>query len=275
MSDEIKDKVFEIIKREMPNRLKYIDINEITIHEESFFGRSYYTVNMPKNDLGKKKYSNLDPFRSLLDAENDNFYFSRKKHIEKLIKNKITKIFLIPYLTIFFMISIGSYYNDLFLILMYLLPLLFGYMTFSISYFTMGDHLKKMADFVVIFTGALGATVLIFNFVDMNTLSNNFIISNAQAIALEYSKLYKALRILLSEVFIYFYTIKLLISYSELILSRKEYLKNQFNNVVFALKKPSVKPNKKKCRKFSLKRFLLSPFKFIAKLPIIIVRCFL
>ncbi|MDE8558832.1 hypothetical protein [Pantoea vagans] len=275
MSDEIKDKVFEIIKREMPGRLKYIDINEISIHEENFFGKPYYTINIPKNELGKKKYSNPHPFRSLLDAGNDDFFFSRKKYIEKLIKKKIFKIFLIPYLTIFLMISIGSYYNDLFLILMYLLPLLFGYMTFSISYFTMGDYLKKMADFVVIFTGALGATLLIFNFVGMNTLNDNFIISNANAIALEYSKLYKALRILLSEVFIYFYTIKLLISHSELTLSRKEYLKNQFNNVVFALKKPSVKPKKKKCRNFSLKRFFLSPFKFVARLPIIIVRWFL
>ncbi|WP_407261003.1 hypothetical protein [Klebsiella pneumoniae] len=44
------------------------------------------------------------------------------------------------------------------------------------TYDQMGDYLKKMADFVVIFTGAIGATVLILEFIDINIFKENVFI---------------------------------------------------------------------------------------------------
>ncbi len=83
------------------------------------------------------------------------------------------------------------------------------------TYDQMGDYLKKTADFVVIFTGAIGATALILEFIAINIFKENIFIF--KIITFSHAKInhLKAFRVLAVEIFIFFYTIKLFISFTE------------------------------------------------------------
>lgn len=225
-----EEKAIDKTKRKHSKRLKYIDIAQIKLSSEIIFGKEYFKIYLPLNELGKKRTKSALPYISLIEKENGTFYHSRKKHLSQLIREKIFKIYLIPYLIIFLLISIGSYFSATFILLMYLIPILFGYMIFSITYREMGDYLKKISDFILAFTAAIGATLLIFQFIDIPKTPDNSAIYAISKFINNFQNPIKSIRVFLGEIFIFFYMIKLQISFSEMSSARSEYKKNNSSN---------------------------------------------
>lgn len=188
---------------------------------------------MQKNELGKEISKNNRPYVCIIENDNGIVHSSRNIYVRQLIDKKIFNIFVIPLLLIFFLICLGYYSIVFFAILSYLLPLIFGYMIYSITYDQMGDYLKKIADFVVIFTGAIGATVLILEFIDINILKENIFIFKIITFAQAKVNYLTTFRVLAVEIFIFFYTIKLLISFTEFRVARKEWLAKGTINSIF------------------------------------------
>ncbi|HII0015108.1 TPA: hypothetical protein ACYX6O_004956 [Klebsiella pneumoniae] len=193
---------------------------------------------MQKNELGKEKSKNNGPYVCIVENESGIVHSSRKIYVRQLINKKIFNIFFIPFLLILFLICLGYYSIVFFAILSYLLPILFGYMIYSMTYDQMGDYLMKMADFVVIFTGAIGATVLILEFIDINIFKENVFIFEVINFSQAKINHLKAFRVLAVEIFIFFYTIKLFISFTEFRVARKEWITKGAINSIFVTNSP-------------------------------------
>lgn len=238
-------------------RLKYIDEAKIKLSSETILGKEYFRITLPVNQKGKKRNNSSLPYISLIEKNNGEFYYSRKQHLSQIIRADIFKIYLPPYLIIFLLISIGSYYSVTFILLMYCIPFLFSYMIFSISYREMGDYLKKISDFVLVFTAGIGATLLIFQFVDTSKITTLRTISS---FVTTYQNIILSIRVFLGEIFIFFYIMKVQIAFSEMVEARKEYKKKNQSGMENKNNKDDIKPNKliQKAKKL-IRKFKCTP----------------
>ncbi|WP_233963647.1 hypothetical protein [Pectobacterium versatile] len=234
----MQNNTITIIKKHFKNKEKFIDIDRVSTRSEKFFGKEFTTVIMHKNGLGKEKSKNDKPYISIIENESGIAHSSRKIYVRQLINKKIFNIYAIPFLLILFLICLGYYSVVFFAVLSYLLPMLFGYMIYAMTYDQMGDYLKKIADFVVIFTGAIGATALILEFIDINILKGNFFITGIITFVQAKINYLTAFRVLAVEIFIFFYTIKLLISFTELRVARRDWLSKGTINSIFVKNPP-------------------------------------
>ncbi|MCW0351573.1 hypothetical protein NB716_000367 [Pantoea ananatis] len=231
-------------KSKHSKRLEYIDEAKIKLISETVFGKEYFRITLPVNENGKKRNKSSLPYISLIEKSNGEFHYSRKKHLSQVIRERVFKIYLPPYLIIFLLISIGSYYSVTFLLLMYCIPILFSYMIFSISYTEMGDYLKKISDFVLVLTAGIGATLLIFQFIDTSKITTKSTLYTISSFVNDYQNIILSIRVFLGEIFIFFYITKLQIAFSEMVEARNEYKKENQLDMEIKKSKVSTKPNK-------------------------------
>lgn len=225
-------------------RLKYIEEDKIKLNSETIFGKEYFRITLPVNESGKKRNKSSLPYISLIEKNSGKFHYSRKKYLSQIISERIFKIYSIPYLIIFLLISVGSYYSVLFLLLMYFIPILFSYMIFSICYKEMGDYLKKISDFVLVFTAGIGATLLIFQFIDISKTTTESILYTISSFIGNHQNIILSIRVFLGEIFIFFYIMKLQIAFSEMVSARNEYKKKNRSSRIITKNKVNTKSKK-------------------------------
>lgn len=183
-----------------------IDTNSITINEEVIYGRSFKILELPLTDKRKS-------YKLVLKGDSD-VILGQKKHFKKKLINAILWKIFTPYI-IFCAISLYSFYfHSIAVIVMLLLPVVLGFMIYSMCYIELKDYLKKIADTVSFFSGTVTACLAIVKFM---------VVSKKPDVIL-HSPYIGNILILLLIVFAFFASIKFFISADETLKARSIYL---------------------------------------------------
>ncbi|SMG73502.1 Uncharacterised protein [Klebsiella quasipneumoniae] len=242
-----KQAIIEATEYHKKNKMiEHIDVDNITTKEEEIFGKSYFTVVFPLNDLGKEILKSNYPFRTVVDLKTGKVISSRRTYRNNTIQKGITFAYRLPYITLFVMILAGYFFRPIFSVIAYLLPLFTGFTLFMICYHEMKDYLKKMADFFVILSGTIGASFLVLPFFindQLHLKSINLFINS-------HDHIFSPAKFGVIEVFIMFYTIKCLVAFSELFTAREEWVSEQQKRTKLRQISKSFKNKRKYLRPF-------------------------
>ncbi|AST69278.1 hypothetical protein BFG07_11610 [Kosakonia cowanii] len=208
-----------------------IDTNSITISEEVIYGRPFKILKLPLIDKNKS-------YKLVLKGDSD-VILGQKGHFKKKLMNAILWRIFTPYI-IFCAISLYSFYfQSIAVIVMLLLPVVFGFMIYSMCYIELKDYLKKIADTVSFFSGTVTACLAIVK----------FMIASKKTDVILHSPYISNVLILLLIVFAFFASIKFFISADETLKARKIYLSQNLKSSKSTKASRNIKASYYRCVK--------------------------
>lgn len=187
-----------------------INTNKIIIKEETIYGRPYTILVLPLLN-SKKAYK-------LVLKEGSEVILGQKNDFKKKLMNSILWRIFTPFIIFCALSLLSFYFSDLSIVVMLLFPVVFGFMTYAMSYIELKDYLKKIADTVSFFSGTVTACLAIIKF-DVATESPASTI---------HSPFINGILIFFLVFFAFFASIKFFISADETFKARKIYL-SQFS----------------------------------------------